>query len=242
MRKKLALGCVILMSYFMSGCLGFDEKHISQEEAQKLAEGITDGAVTYVKTDEVSETKIVYYFTDENGITFPIRSLLCQQSIDGSKPFGPYDCYVYDDYEETVWARHEDEVIKLIAKHDLMEYFDYIHDTGLTMRYYVGTPEENREMLERFAALGAEIDALIDMHYNRDYDDEIKEDKYYSYASNLYVDYHIGIYKLTDNPEHPEHCMDIAHPEFSVSEDTRWTAESLYEAMLEDIDSIEVAE
>ena len=33
----------------------------------------------------------------------------------------------------------------------------------------------NRELLEKFATLGAEIDALLDMSFNRDYDKEIKE-------------------------------------------------------------------
>ena len=97
-------------------------------------------------------------------------------------------------------------------------------------------------MLKKFAALGAEIDAVLDMKFNRDYDKEIREDNYYSYSSDLYTTYRISFYKLTDNPEHPEHCMDVAHPKFSVSEENRWTAESLYEAMLEDIDSMEVAE
>lgn len=242
MKKILMICCFTLMISVMSGCIGFDEKHISQKEAQKLAEGLTGGEVTYVKTDEISETEVDYYFTDAKGTTFPIQSTLRQQSIDDSAPFGPYDCYVYDDYEEVVWAENQDAVMELIEKHSLTEYFDYIHDTGLTMRYYVGTPEENREMLERFAALGAEIDTLLDMNFNRDYDDKIRKDKYYSYSSVLYTSYNIGFYKLTNNPEHPESCIDVAHPDFSVSEDTRWTAESLYEAILEDIDSMEIAE
>lgn len=242
MKKILIICCCTLLLSILSGCFGFDEKHISQKEAQVLAEGMTGGEVTYVKTEEITKTEILYYFTDMKGTTFPIRSTLRQQSIDDSKPFGPYDCYVYDDYEEVVWLKNKDAVMTLIEKHGMMDYFDYIHDTGLTMRCYVGTPEENRELLEKFATLGAEIDALLDMSFNRDYDKEIKEDKYYSYSSNLYTTYNISFYKQTGNPEHPEHCMDIAHPDFSVSEENRWTAESLYEAMLKDIDSMEVAE
>lgn len=242
MKKIYTTFLCLFLLFSMAGCLGFDEKLITQKEAQQLAENLTGGEVTYVGTEEVSETEIIYTFTDSKGVTFPITSGLRQQSIDDGAPFGPYDCWVTDDYEEVVLTNNKEAALAILETYGLADYVNYIDAHGINLKFYEGTPEENRSILEQAAAAGAEIDALLDMTYNRDYDEEIRNDKYYSYSSNLYTTFRLNFYRKFEDADITELCIDVANPVFSVSDSERWTAETLYQAILEDIDTTEIAE
>ena len=242
MKKIFVALFAIFMLSSLSGCLGFDENHISQKEATKLAEALTGGEVTYMRTEEVSETKHYYYFTDAKGVTFSIESLLRQQTIDDSKPFGPYYCSVWDNYQKTIFENNKEAILDILEQNGLTEYLDYVNDNAISMKFYVGTPEENRALLEKLAAVGAEIDTLLDITYDQDYDEEIRNTTDYSYSSISNLTFRLSFYKTVESEGMSEMCIDVAHPEFSTSSDQRWTAESLYEAMLQDIDRMEVGE
>lgn len=243
MKKLLSIYVCVIMITLLGGCL-FDEKHISQEEAKKIAGELTGGDVTYVKTEEVNSEHIEYLFTDSKGNTFSIISGLRQQSIDDSKEFGPYYCWVTDDYREIVMENNKEGIRQILEKYG---FTDNIEESlrearFITFDFYCGTPEENRDVVERLAAAGAEIDVLLNMTYDAEYKDKIKG-RYYDYSGVLTSGLRIDFYKkLENNSDKTEILVDIASPEFSVSDDKRWTKESLYEAIKSELEDVQIAE
>ena len=240
--KKLITICICALILSIFGGCG-DEDHITQKEATKVAEGLTGGEVTYVETETVSDTHVEYKFTDSKGNTFSVISSLCKPSIDGATiKYSPYYCYITDNYQKSVLANNIDEAKQILDKYGLTEYINNIYDNEINLKFYTGTPEENRDMLERIAAAGTEIDALLNMTYDKEYYKTIKG-KYSKATGNpLDIELQVEIYKKLENQDREEMVIDIAHPDFSITDDTRWTAESLYKAMLEDIDSTDIAE
>lgn len=242
--KKLLIICVCLLTISMfSGCIGFDEKLISQKEAQKIAEGLTGGEVTYVDMEEKDGKEITYNFTDSRGITFSVITSLSRGDIDGAE-FGPYNCHVTDDYCDSVFAHYRDEVDKILEKYGLTEHIKYIGDSYhcINLKIYCETPEKNHEMLEKIASAGAEIDSLLNITYDAAYKEKTKK-KYYTYSNpNNKLSLLVDFYKKFDNnnSNKDEMIYDITSPEFSASDDERWTAESLYEAMKAELEKVEL--
>lgn len=243
MKKLITICLCTLLISILGGC--GDEDHITQKEAAKIAEGLTGGEVTYVETENVSDTRIAYKFTDSKGNTFSVFSTLSKPSIDGAiLKYSPYYCWITDDYQKTVLANNIEEINKILDKYSLTDYLQDIFEHEINLKFYTGTPEENREMLEKIALAGAEIDALIGMTYDREYYSTIK-DKYSTYtvsSNTIDIELQVEIYKKLENQDREEMVIDITTTEFSASDDTRWTAESLYDAMLKEIDSTDIAE
>lgn len=89
----------------------------------------------------------------------------------------------------------------------------------------------------------AEIDALLSMNYAMDYEDKLG-DKYYYYHGTIDTSC-LGMritFENVPNEEKGTYSTDMTTPNFSLSEEERWTADSLYEAMTEELDKVKIAE
>jgi len=238
--KKLLIICVCtLMLVILGGC--GDEEHITRKEATKIAEGLTGGEVTYVETETVSDTHVEYKFTDSRDNTFSIISYLSKPSIDGAiLKYSPYDCSVSNNYQKTVLANNIEAIKEILDKYGFTDNIKIIFDDTITLKFYLGTPEENRNLLKEIAKAGAEMDALLSINYDKEYYSSIKGK--YDIINPVDVGFNAEFYKKLENQNREEMVIDIAHPDFSISDDTRWTADSLYKAMLEDMDSTDIAE
>ena len=228
--------CAFVLSMF-GGC--GDEEHITQKEAAKIAKGLTGGEVTYVETKTVSDTQVEYIFTDVRGTTFSIISYLSKPSIDGAiLKYSSYDCCVSNDYQQSVLANNLEAILGIFDKYGFTENITNVFDDTIILKFYEGTPEENRDLLKKLAEAGVELDTLLSMQYDKEYYNSLK--KKYDIIQPVDTGFNIDFFRKYENQE--EMVIDIAHPDFSLSDDTRWTVESLYQAMLDDMDSIEIAE
>lgn len=239
MKKNLFLCLCIASILMLAGCSLLDEEHISQSTAEKIAAELTGGDVTYVTTEEAdTPNHINYIFTDSKGTAFSITSCLSQDGLDGAT-IGPYHCSVVDNYGEAVMQYNKEQIEQILKEHGLEDY--HVSMRSVDFDIYCGTPEENRDILNQIAAAGAEIDALLDMTYDTDYAKKT-QDEYFSYGVCLVPHLHVQFSKKLEGKAISELCVDIASVDFSTSDDTRWTADSLYEAMKSDLDKIEIAE
>lgn len=256
MKKKIFLCIYLIMILLLSGCIGFNDKHISQEEAQEIANGITGETVTYVETKELKKEKqIVYVFSDSRGNHFSIFSRLKQKNFDGAS-YGPYLCEVSDCYQAGVFNTHKEEIWQILDKYELTDYiynefvfendiYDYMSFSpgSFYMEIQNGTPEENRDVLKNIAAAMSEIDNLLSMNYDMNYEDKL-EDKYYYYHGTIDTSC-LGMritFENVPNEEKGTYSSDMTTSNFSISEEERWTADSLYKAMTEELDELKIAE
>ena len=218
-----------------------DDKHITQKDAQKIANELLGEEVTYVETQETSDAVIYYVFTDSKGNTFSIISVLAEPSIDGATIEGfPRENIVNDDYHKAVITCNEEEILKILEKYGLDGYLesDLSVRDDIDLEVYTGTPEENQEIVNNFVAAAVEIDTLLSITYDKDYRQKTK----YSYDSYSFASMRLTFNKILEGKDIPEICVDIASFDFSLSEDTRWTVDSLYEHVVTKLEKVELAE
>lgn len=256
MKKIKFLYICLAITLLLSGCIGKNAKHISQAEAQEIANGLTGEEVTYVETKELKKEKqTIYVFTDSRDNTFCIFSCLYQKNFDGLS-YGPYLCKVFDSYQVGVFHAHEDEVKQIIDKYGITGYLSEEHvfeedpynymsciAGSLDLEIEHGTPEENRDVLKNIAAAMAEIDALLGMNYDVSYEDKT-EDEYYYYRGTTHTS-RLGMhitFRNVPNEEKGTYSSDMATSDFSLSKEERWTADILYEALKDELDEVKIAE
>ena len=218
-----------------------DDRHITQKQAEKIANDLMGGGVTFVETKKISATNIHYVFTDSKGNTFSIISTLTKPNIDGATvEILPLANNVTDDYSHAVLACNADAIMEILEKYELDDYLSGKISTGyyFFLDVYVGTPEENQKIVNNFVAAVAEIDNLLSMTYDRDYAQKTK----YPYSSYKYAGMGLRFNKVLENKDISEICVDIGNFEFSTTADTRWTVDSLYEEIKKDLDKVELAE
>ena len=223
----------------LTSCVG--DKHITQKEAEKIANDLIGGGVTFVEMQKVSATNIHYVFTDSKGNIFSIISTLTKPDIDGATvDILPMENSVTDDYSQAVLACNEDAIMKILEKYELVDYLKGKISTNysFSLDTYIGTPEENQKIVNNFVAAAVEIDTLLGMTYDRDYRQKTK----YPYDSYKFAGMSLMFNKILENKDIPEICVDIAHFDFSTTEDTRWTVDSLYEHVKKELDEVELAE
>ena len=161
---------------------------------------------------------------------------------------------MWDTYQTCVQLSNQEAIEEILDKYGLLEnmkiYPRTIEDSipgDINLTFYLGTPEENKLLLDKVAAAGAEIDALLDMHYNANYGEEMGN-KYYEYSNSSYelssdrLCYVITFRKKTEDGDVSEVGYDSGKIPFSLSDADRWTAESMYEALCESLEKVEVAE
>lgn len=218
-----------------------DDKHITQKEAEKIAKALAGNETTFVKSEIKNDGKVIdYVFTDTRETTFTIISSLNRPSIDGATVEGlPLYLYVFSDYHNAIVTCNEDKIREILERHGLG---DWIAHSSQGMRYidlvgYVGTPEENQEILNKCIAAGVEIDGLLGMTI----------DKAYFESGELPIEIRLPYMRIEFNKklegkDRDKICIDIVSFDFSTSPDTRWTFDSLYEEAKKDIDSIELVD
>ncbi len=218
-----------------------DDRHITQKQAEKIANDLMGGGVTFVETQKISATNIHYVFTDSKGNTFSIISTLTKPNIDGATvDILPLENNVTDDYSYAVLACNEDAIMGILEKYELDDYLKGKISTSysFSLETYIGTPEENQKIVNNFVAAAVEIDTLLSMTYDRDY----RKKNQYPYDSYKFAGMSLGFNKILENKDIPEICVDIAHFEFPTTADTRWTVDSLYEEIKKDLDKVELVE
>lgn len=247
LRKKnpFLLLVFILMISILTGCGFINDRHRTKKEAQDIAEKLIGEEVTYIETKiDEDEKRQIFIFKDSRENEFAIISTLRQPNIDGAS-FGSYYCHVSNSYAAGVLVSNKDKVMDILKSYELDEYLnsprafstdiysgDGVVAPAIDLRVPLGTYEENKDILERVAAAGAEIDALLALHYNTDiihtghkkgfYYDE------YSTGTGILLAYED---ERINAEGHTYYNFDIAHFVCSLSEDNRWTAENLYEHM-----------
>lgn len=244
--KRTLLICICIISTMLLGaCACADEKHITQSQAEEIAEDLVGGEVTFVETKKDDDRGSIYYiFTDSKGITFTITSGLSKGQIDGATAeFLPFECHVFDDYDEAVLIGNQDKIMEILESYGLDDYLQRSNfDLGsIDFDINLGTPEENQEILKKITAAGVEIDALLDITYDIEYGEKTK-DEYFSYGYCAAPYMHIEFIEKLENQDRKQRCVDIATPDFSVSDDSRWTADSLYKAIKDELEDVEIAE
>ncbi len=228
--------CVVVIVWFRA-CS--DDKHISRREAEEIAQNLVGGEVFFITEDSTKR----YVFRDENGYEFVVQSSLSKPTLDGAiVKNAPLELYVSDDYADEVFDYHQSEMIEILERYGFGEClghsFKGLNDIALEVK--LGSPKENREVLDNFVAAGVEIDALLDITYNkRCYVDNgmksFEEDAPYMKISFVTEGNFEGIGMR-------EYSYEIITFEFSTSADTRWTYDRLYEEIMKGIDDLEIAD
>lgn len=240
-KKRIIFLIVIFIIAIMLFRACSDDKHITQKEAEEIADALTGGKATFVKTEAGDNPKrLDYIFNDTKGTTFTIISSLNRPSIDGATVEGlPLYLYVFSDYHNAIVTCNEDKIREILERYGLG---DWIAHSSQGMRYinlegYVGTPEENQEILNKCIAAGVEIDALFGMTIDKAYFEsgELPFEIRLPYMR-------IAFNKKLEGKDIDEICIDIVSFDFSTSSDTRWTFDSLYEEAKKDIDSMELVD
>lgn len=247
--KKIGVLLSILMISCLTGCI-WDDRHISEEKAEEVAEDLISQDVTYVTSYDYPDEKTkVLIFEDEEKNEFAIVSELRKNSFQGTE-YGRYICNLTDNYASGVMMSKKEEMMAILEKYELVEYIDeslwlepdiITGDGAVTMSIYLETPPQSNpidiELLERVAAAGAELDQLFDLTYDVDYRLKAREKglefETYTPGGGMVINFN---YRDTDyEGEYIEYSY-LAHFEWSMSEDERWTAETLFEDMKRQID------
>ena len=231
--------CAICIVAFVWFRVSSNDKHISQKEAEEIAKNLVGGEVTFI----TESSNKWYTFTDAKGNEFSVMSFLSRPSIDGAIiKTAPLELSVNDNYLDAVFDNQQDKMIEILERYGfgecLGDSFKGFNDICLEVN--LGNPEENKEVLKNFVAAGVEIDALLDISYDK----------------RFYVDNGM---KLTEQDAPSmrisfvtegnfegigmrEYSYEVIAFGFSTSADTRWTFDSLYEKLKKDIDNLEIAD
>lgn len=242
--KRIYMWMAIAIMCSLTGCAG-DAKHCSAEQAETIAEDLLDEEVTYVTSYEYpDEKKMVYIFQDEREHDFAITSELRQGNLDGAS-FGRHHCYVTDNYAGAMVTSYKEEIIAILEAYELENYLsntrclemDIIQGESVLLPIYLtvtleGEPnlhtEENRDIMERVAAAGAEIDQLLAITHNEKYRETFVDgDITYEATTSLggiQLNYEWEAVGMNDEAYTKRN---IASFEWSSSEDERWTKEEL---------------
>lgn len=230
--------CIIAIMLFRA-CS--DDKHITQKEAEKIAKALAGNETTFVKSEIKNDGKVIdYVFTDTRETTFTITSCLFEPNIDGAIAEGfPLERDITTDYDYAIVKCNEDKIREILERHGLNDWLgnSFKGFGGIDLEGYVGTPEENQEILNKFIAAGVEIDALLSMTMDRTYFESL-EFPFFISVPNMTIRFN----KKLEGKDIDEICVDIINVNFSTSSDTRWTFDSLYEEAKKDIDSIELVD
>ena len=245
MKKKLVAGIKLLYfigfamgsMIFLTGCFG--DKHISQKEAQVIADALTEDNATFLEMeDNSSRSQICYVFEDENGKIFRIKSNLAKPQIDGSTmDWMPEKNSIKTDYCEVVTQANADQICEILERNGFADALARDIEDCVILDVVAGTPEENKEILKRAAAVGVEIDSLLDMEFKQEY----LRDNYTGMSYFTKTEVLVRFFEA-DEVGKPDDFIETASFSCTVSADARWTKESLYENMKAQFTKLEIAE
>lgn len=245
--------CVLLLSVMLLCCLTgciWDDRHISAKKAEEVAEDLISQDVTYVTSYNYrDEKKKVLIFEDEADNEFAIVSELQKNNFMGAE-YGRYICNLTDNYASGVMMSKKEEMMAILEKYELVEYIDEslwqepditTGDGSVAMSIYLEVPPRSHpidiQLMERVATAGAELDQLFDLTYDADYPVKAREKglQFETYAPGggitIYFNYPDTNYK----GEYIERSY-LATFDWSMSEEKRWTAETLLKDMKAQID------
>lgn len=247
--RKLAVFLGVMMLCCLSGCI-WDDRHISEEKAEQVAEDLIGEDVTYVTSYEYpEERRKVLVFEDERDNEFAIISELRKKSFQGTE-YGRYICHVMDNYASGVMMSKKEEIMEILERYELVDYIDEslwlepditTGDGVVCMTIYLKTPPKSdpidMDILERVAKAGAEIDQLFDLTYDEDYRKKAKENglEFETYAPGGGMTFYFTYPNTNYKGEYIESSY-VATFDWSMSEGKRWTAETLFENMKKQID------
>lgn len=240
MKKKRIIFLIII---FIIAIILFracsDDKHITQKDAEEIADALTGGEATFIKAEKKDNEEVInYMFTDTRGNTFTITSALCEFGMDGAIAEGsPLELHIENNYYRVMVENNEDKIREILERYGFGDRILGGNVTGMLFEVNAGTPEENQEILSRFVAAGIEIDALLDINTDR----KLLEKKYVFYEHEI-PHMAITFYKSLEDKGNREAFIDGAGYYFSLSPDTRWTFDSLYEELKGNLIELEIAE
>lgn len=250
MKKLLFLSIIIIAGFLVISCLLTTDGHISQDKASEIAKELTGLEVTYVDTHEYPDDKMkVFVFADQQGREFAIISKMEQSAWLAEASIGPYNrCAIYENYIGGMIVAHLEEIKSILTRYELLEYTDffekihpeYIHQGKMvnSPRIYIkltaGDANHNLEMLQKVAAAGAEIDALLALSYDENYQKTAREADIFM---TTYSNYHgLQINFSVEQLDAEGHCYkktDIADFNYSTSDDSRWSKNDLLKNLCE---------
>ncbi len=229
--------CIIAIMLFRA-CSG--DKHITQREAEKIANNLVGGGVTFINSEKSdSGTYIKYVFKDAKGNTFAVTSRLSRAEIDGAKAnVGPYYLYVSTDYDKAIEKCNQDKITEILKSYGFGDCLGSSFNgfIGIVLEVNVGSAEENHDVLKNFVAAGVEIDAMLDLTFDREY----LKNNYGAWGDSDVPGMSIRFFENMEDGDRKQ--VDSAGFLFSTSSDTRWTCDSLYEDVIGDIVELEIAE
>lgn len=216
-----------------------DDKHITQKDAEKIANALTGGEATFVSSGKKENQNVLYFiFTDAKGTTFTITSVLCHFGMDGAfAENSPLELSIKNDYYSVMIENNEDKIQEILERYGLIDRMVGNNFFRMVFEVNAGTPEENQETLSRFVAAGIEIDALLDINTDR----KLLEKKYVFYEHEI-PHMTIRFYQSPGDKGNRGAFIDGAGYYFSISPDTRWTFDSLYEELKSGLTGLEIAE
>lgn len=258
MRKLLFLSVIVIAGIFIISGLLTTDGHILQDKAQEIAEDLTSQTVTYVGTYEYRDDKMkVFVFADPQGREFAIVSKMEQSAWLAEASIGPYNrCAIYENYIGGMMVSHLEEIKSILARYELLEYTDffenihpeYIHlgkmlnSPRIYIKLTAGDANYNLEMLQKVAAAGAEIDALLSLSYDEKYPAKAHESDIYmtTYSNYHGIQVNFSVNQIDVNGQVYKKS-DIAHFNYSTSGDTRWSEETLLKHLYEQYSILELA-
>lgn len=240
MRKIICLCMAVLIMCSLTAC-GADLNHYSKKESEVLMEEVLGQDVTYISTDRYpKEKKVVHLFHDEAGLEFAVISELRQ----GWFQVGAYRCEISDNYVGAKSIAYSEEIMDILEEHGLKEHLNneftyFTEDVSLgeavnpDVLYFelpIGTVEENKEIVAKMAAAGAQIDELLSICYDEDYalDVDLEGGDYQNYVSYAGMNLRFT-YESVGFDGRVYERSDLMTFEWSLKEEDRWSEEKLYD-------------
>lgn len=238
MKKITVLVCCVVLSVCLSGCTLWPV-YYSKNDVKDIAEDVVGEDIEYIsKTNDKGNYRVIYNFEDEKGRAFTFTAYVQETPfIDGATLPG-YVSRLRDSYLKSIYMHHKEEIDEILYR--TMEENDWTiniyscpmetEDTPqvslavmdspvfITMDTHSVTEEERDEDIRQFAKMGAEIDEILSYEYH--WQAEENDDIIYRYNEDCKI-----LLNFRDGGQ-MDNQVDIV---FSLSEETRWTEESLYE-------------
>ena len=236
MRKFAILLMSVTMLFSISACTLFPQYH-SKETIQEVTEELFGETVTLLSVAKDKENKrVVYTYEDANGREFTVSSYAEHSNFDGAELPGYYN-KIRESYQKDIFMDYRKEFDRIVEENTKNSeiVLDYISGdkTGeftdwkvATMPALIaftsyGTEEQRDEDLRAMARIGAKMDELLSYEYDWE-KARFRED-------DLICDWYPGLCGILFKFEgENDGLRKQVMFDFSTSEEGRWTEESLY--------------
>lgn len=232
--KKVGFLICILMCVIMCGGCSLTPQYYSKGKVKKFTKDLVADDVEYIRNEKIEGRK-VFYFEDMEGRPFSVVVTSYRIPLYNAGPLPFYTTEIYDTYQVSIFQYERERIQEVLDDSGLnwsplssfdteTQEIDKIKEAesglSLHMGLNLGTPIE-KEDLKVIAQTGAQIDQILRFNYDKDLETKLNfEDQHLCSIRIVFCD---------DEDTYLHRSIEIP---FSVSEQSRWTEETLYAHLL----------